>query len=314
MKLQDKERDEKKDYKEFKKGLMSVWIMFILFFVPILCLTREYKAAIIMASTISIMFGSILIAVIIGNKVNLFSKKNIAKKARKYEREIPKEYTVSMASLLIDNVFENNIDIPAIILSLIGKNILTYESNKLRVEHKEDLSNLYNHEIYIYECIKENKKIQSNKFKDYVIEDALKAKYIKKYDVKDFFEKSIIVFIGVIILLFICSISLMRLPEFLYYSIIIILFISAITSPIAIFNKYELDMDNPYKNTSLGNKEVRKLMGLKKYLKDFSMIDKKEIKEVVIWEDYLAYAYMFRINKKVFEEFKTLKQINNIVN
>lgn len=305
----------KKEIKELIKSLIGVWIIFILFFVPFLCLVGEYKIAVEMAAIITIMLGSILLAVIIGNKVNLFfKKKEITKRTKKYEREIPKTYTVSIASLLLDNVFEESVDIPAIILSLIGNNVLNYENKKLSVQHIEDFSDLYNHEKYVYECIKGNKKIQSDKFREYVIEDALKSKYIKKNDVKDPWKKSILIFITLTILTCVCPICLSRLPEFLQYSIIVILLISTITSPIAVFNKYELDVDNPYKNTRLGNKEVRKLLGLKKYLKEFSMIDKKEIKEVIIWEDYLAYAYMFGINKKIFEEFKELQQINNVVN
>ena len=344
----------RKKLKEFIKGLIGIWIVFILFFVPILCLGGEYKAALIMALIVTIMFGSILLAVIIGNKVNLFSKKkNIRKKFEKYQREIPKEYTVSMASLLLDSLtlylklscnnlvlqlghftsmypflyhsirhfawkicihaFEEIVDIPATILSLIGKNILIYENNKLSVQHIEELSNLFEHEKYVYECIKEKKKIQPNKFRVNVINDALRFKYIKKNDVKDPFKKAILIFLALMILTFVCSIRLIGFPKVLYYSIIVILFICTITSPIAVFNKHELDIDNPYKNTRLGNKEIKRLMGLKKYLKEFSLIDKKKIKEVIIWEDYLAYAYMFGINKKIFEEFKELKQINNIV-
>lgn len=303
----------RKKLKEFIKYLICAWIISILFFG--LCCLGEYKMAIIMICMVTIMFGSILLAVLIGNKVNLFWKKNKSiQKDKNYEREIPKSYTVSMASLLLDNVFEDIVDIPAIILSLIGKNVLSYEEKMLIAQPLEGSDSLYNHEKYVYKCIKEKKKIQPKKFRKYVIEDALMAKYIKKNVIKDPFYKSVLIFLSLAIVGFVCTVILTRLPEFLYYSIVMICFFAAITSPISIFNKYDLDIENPYKNTKLGNKEVRTLLGLKNYLKDFSMLNEKEIKEVILWEDYLAYAYMFGLNKKIFEEFKELKQIKDIIN
>lgn len=305
----------KKEYKELKESIIAAWVMFILFFGIILCLAQEYIIAIWMILIVTVMFGSVYVVLVISNKINLFlKKKNIPKRYKKHERDIPKRYTVSMASLLLDNVFEDKIDIPAIILSLIGKNILIYENNKLQVRRNADISKLFNHEKYLYKCIEGKKKVETNKFRKLVIEDTLKIKYIKKNTPKDPLKKALIVFLGLPILIFVYAIIASGLPKFLYCSIGFGLGVCAIMSPMAIFNKYQLDNENPYKNTILGNIEVKKLLGLKRYLKNYSMIDNKKIKEAIVWEDYLAYAYIFGINKKIFEEFKGLKQINNIVN
>ena len=48
------------------------------------------------------------------------------------------------------------------------------------------------------------------------------------------------------------------------------------------------------------------LGGLKKYLEDFSSLDEKRTIEVHLWEDYLIYAQMFGIAKKVAEELKKM--------
>lgn len=44
------------------------------------------------------------------------------------------------------------------------------------------------------------------------------------------------------------------------------------------------------KRTIKGNEDYNKWMGLKKFLKDFSNMDKRELPEVTLWEKYLVYA------------------------
>ncbi len=44
--------------------------------------------------------------------------------------------------------------------------------------------------------------------------------------------------------------------------------------------------------------------GLKRYMEDFSMLDKREVPELVIWEKYLVYATAFGIADKVIEQLK----------
>lgn len=52
--------------------------------------------------------------------------------------------------------------------------------------------------------------------------------------------------------------------------------------------------------------EAKKLKGLKNFLNDFSNIRDRNAIEVTIWQEYLMYAMMFGIAKKVIKEFKEL--------
>ena len=52
--------------------------------------------------------------------------------------------------------------------------------------------------------------------------------------------------------------------------------------------------------------EAINLAGLKKYLTVFSRIDKKLPIEVKLWKEYLIFAQIFGIAKKVAKEFKKL--------
>ena len=50
-----------------------------------------------------------------------------------------------------------------------------------------------------------------------------------------------------------------------------------------------------------------KLLGLEKFLNEFSLMDEKEIKEIVLWDEYLIFAYLFGIADKVSEKLSKLK-------
>ncbi len=52
--------------------------------------------------------------------------------------------------------------------------------------------------------------------------------------------------------------------------------------------------------------DAKQLLGLKKFLKEFSEIDKRETIEVHIWDEYLMFAYLFGIADKVFSQLKKL--------
>ena len=57
--------------------------------------------------------------------------------------------------------------------------------------------------------------------------------------------------------------------------------------------------------TKEGTEERAKWRGLKNFLKDFSLIDEREIPELVLWEQYLVYATGFGIANKVLKQLKT---------
>lgn len=53
-----------------------------------------------------------------------------------------------------------------------------------------------------------------------------------------------------------------------------------------------------------GKEELSEVVGLKKYLDEFTLIDEREIAETIIWKDYMIYATLFGIADKVIEQFK----------
>ena len=56
--------------------------------------------------------------------------------------------------------------------------------------------------------------------------------------------------------------------------------------------------------TQKGIDENEQWKGLKKYMEDFSMLDKREVPEIVMWEKFLVYATVFGIADKVLKQLK----------
>lgn len=65
---------------------------------------------------------------------------------------------------------------------------------------------------------------------------------------------------------------------------------------------------NPWIRTEKGEEINIKLEGLKNYIKDFSMLNEKELKELKLWDDYLIYSVLFGQNKNIVRDLgKNLK-------
>ncbi len=58
--------------------------------------------------------------------------------------------------------------------------------------------------------------------------------------------------------------------------------------------------------TPAGEQELGELMGLKQYLKDFSLVAERGVKEMPIWRELLTYAMLFGIADQVAEQMKEL--------
>lgn len=67
--------------------------------------------------------------------------------------------------------------------------------------------------------------------------------------------------------------------------------------------------NTPAKLTDLtpsGEKELGELIGFKKYLEDFSLVNQRGVNEMLIWKEMLSYAMLFGIADQVAEQMKEL--------
>ena len=61
-----------------------------------------------------------------------------------------------------------------------------------------------------------------------------------------------------------------------------------------------------YKFTNSGQEQARHLMGLKKYLEDFTLVSQRETIEARLWKEYLVHAALFGIADKVAKQLKDI--------
>ena len=52
--------------------------------------------------------------------------------------------------------------------------------------------------------------------------------------------------------------------------------------------------------------EVRQVFGLRKFLKEFSLLDERHVQEVKLWKDYMIYATLFGIADQVIKDMKKI--------
>ena len=52
--------------------------------------------------------------------------------------------------------------------------------------------------------------------------------------------------------------------------------------------------------------EVRQVFGLKKFLKEFSLLDERHVQEVALWKDYMIFATLFGIADQVIKDMKKI--------
>ena len=51
---------------------------------------------------------------------------------------------------------------------------------------------------------------------------------------------------------------------------------------------------------------MRQVFGLKKFLKEFTLLDERGVKEVALWKDYMIYATLFGIADQVISDMKKI--------
>ena len=72
-------------------------------------------------------------------------------------------------------------------------------------------------------------------------------------------------------------------------------------------------MCNRYVLTKYGKEERIELLRLKKYMKDYSLIEERDLQSTIIWDEYMAYATAFGmpsdVVKSIYEKWYNLNLI-----
>ena len=249
-----------------------------------------------------------------------FNKDDV--KSESYYREIIDKYSIASLSYIDDFKIDNK-DIIATILSLKLKEKIVIEDD-IKVVN-DDASELEENEKYILECLKEKKEIDFSKFKELVQKDCIN-KQLLKIQFAIFNRKYVITYIIIAFLLILINIIMFLLPNDILNHIpawlAILFFLGGLFAflfmpfigVVYVFFKGIFNAINPFVRTKLGVEINKNIEGLKNYIKDFSNLENKKVKEIELWDEYLIYSVMFNENKNVISELEDKIKINNKIN
>lgn len=234
----------------------------------------------------------------------------------KYYRDIIEKYSPATLSFILDGM-EFDKDLAASIIYLINKGYLELkQDNKITRTDKDnsglskDLKIICNSDVnhlLAYRRLK-NKNIKEQQ-ESYIAsqtnrqwmeqvekeaeEDGLVIER-KKYKITSIL--SILCIIETVYTLTIENYGLFFFSIFLFF--------------LLVFLKMSAYDKNKWVKTQKGYELYSKIVGLKNYIKDFSTLSEKELKEIEIWEDYLIYAIIFnntsKLNKDALEFYKKI--------
>lgn len=227
-----------------------------------------------------------------------------------YYRDIISKYSAGVLSY-IDDFEISEKDVIATIMSLELK-------GKLKVEEKikilnDDCKDLEKNEKYILNTIKNEENIDIRNFEAEVIRDCIDNELLKQKDIKKETDKDVIIFF---IIMFV-AIPICTFISMMSESIIasIISFLMILSSVVILFCHiaksiayWAFNTKNPYIRSKEAKEINTKFEGLKKYIKDYSLLDEKNYEDIVIWKNYLIYSIIMGQNPEIVENVK--KKIN----
>ena len=263
-----------------------------------------------------IVFGGIKIGSILSKKQNMTKIDFSVEKV--YFREILKKYSPEVLSYIDDFEVDKTRDIIAVILNLKLKKKIAIEDDKI-VVLDDDVAGLSQLETYVVSRVVKdfgrvfiNREIDIEKM---VREEALKRELIttvKKKDLKkkeEFIKNALYIFVGIMVVIAAVFKEARRNSLYLLFGfspdtmtfndvIIGILMLLPIIF-IYWYVGYKFFNKGKYKRTDLGEEINYKIEGLKKYIKDYSLLDEKEQEMLEIWDEYLIYSLIFKQNNTI---------------
>lgn len=234
----------------------------------------------------------------------------------KYYRDIIEKYSPATLSFILDGM-EFDKDLAASIIYLINKGYLELKqdnkitrtdkdnsglSKDLKIICNSDVNHLLAYRRLKNKNIKEQQEayIASQTNRQWMEQVEKKAEEDglvierKKYKITSIL--SILCIIETVYTLTIENYGLFFFSIFLFF--------------LLVFLKMSAYDKNKWVKTQKGYELYSKIVGLKNYIKDFSTLSEKELKEIEIWEDYLIYAIIFnntsKLNKDALEFYKKI--------
>lgn len=302
----------------------ATFMQYMQFFIGILfIIIFQFVTAILKNFFITIIYFGIKVG------YKKYSKEKLEKidfKNDKYFRDIIPELSPAVLSYIDDFQLDEK-DIVATLLGLQLKQKIDI-NKKIEIKDSSE-ENLTENEKYVFQNLKNGtlKNISMSIFEQKVVSDCKqKCLLIEKQNIKQEIIKKIILGVIIYALIFI---AFYKLPNIynqfagnndnfivLFLIVMSILFCTMVIYPyrtiIYIRTYYFMNKVNPYVRNKNAKEINDKLEGLKKYIKEYSLMNERKKEEINIWEDYLIYSVIFGENTQIVKEIiKIIKDIED---
>lgn len=234
----------------------------------------------------------------------------------KYYRDIIEKYSPATLSFILDGM-EFDKDLAASIIYLINKGYIELkQDNKITRTDKDnsglskDLKIICNSDVnHLLACRRlKNKNIKEQQ--EAYIASQTNRQWMEQVE-KEAEEDGLVIerkeYKITSILSILCIIETVYTLTIENYGLF---FFSIFLFFLLVFLKMSAYDKNKWVKTQKGYELYSKIVGLKNYIKDFSTLSEKELKEIEIWEDYLIYAIIFnntsKLNKDALEFYKKI--------
>ena len=237
-----------------------------------------------------------------------------------YYRELLDNISPAVISIVDNYKIEPKKDALAGILKLVLSGHVKMDNNTLEVIDKETESlsisqkELYNMirdgklddietEAWKTECYRE----ATNEGYVYLIQD-LNQKHAGEHFIKGIIKFMVIFISSIALIMILNALDVIILTMFL---ILFLIVFSGFYIPYLIgYTIYYLLRKSDFRYTEKGEKTKNRIEGLKRFINDYSSLDEKDKKEVVLWDDYLIYAVLFEQNKSIIKDMLKLKGLD----
>lgn len=236
---------------------------------------------------------------------------------KEYIRELYKYYPPAIVSLIYDLKTEVYRDYTATILYLYTKkyfDILHFnEEVEIKKGTNENLWKLDRHELYVYNCIIYKQTFNQKTFEELIFEDSKQKQLIIEEEDENK-KKLKIIFIEVSILIIL--IKLIGISDNEIWTLLMTIILSTVIVGFIMFPIILENMQkklNNYKLTQKGKEELKKIKAFKNFIKEYTLIEEKDIKYIQILEEYISYSLSLGTSPQVEEYIKQNEIYRNLI-
>lgn len=241
-----------------------------------------------------------------------------------YYRQLPRDYSPSIVSFLMNLKLEYKKDILADLIFLEERKIIEIDSNQnIKIVSKNNIwKNYEKHLQFLITKIETINNFKLNKlldaidldfkvqYKNYIINDLNELNLIEGYSSNKLLKKMIGIFL--IFVAIICAFNFIFsdniiiekvMSVFIFLGIIfgMVLFLIYIVNKLLVI--YNRIIGKNFMRSKKGKEDVSLWISYSNFIKNFSIMEERSLEEKELWGYYFAYGLALGINKKTIKKF-----------